>query len=111
MTGGDASAAAKSLIKVLFFIRRSSRISGGFSLTHRAERSAIFRGASCYDRTIANDNVLLSYLIQHRTSCPRCRLLAPQELRFHRFTNRQPQHTINPIALSKYPEAHAPCSM
>src|SRR5437588_2040138 len=75
MTGGDASAAAKSLIKVLFFIRRSSRISGGV-LGHspRGKIGDFPRGASCCDRTTANDNVFLSYLIQHRTSCPRCRL-------------------------------------
>src|SRR5207302_9250823 len=75
MTGGDASAAAKSLIKVLFFIRRSSRISGGV-LGHspRGKIGDFPRGASCCDRTTANDYVFLSYLIQHRTSCPRCRL-------------------------------------
>ena len=42
---------------------------------------------------------------------PRSRLRAWQELRFHRLTNKQPQRTINPIALSKYAAAHAPCSM
>ena len=39
-------------------------------------------------------------------SLPRSRLLAGRNSVFHRLTNKQPQHTINPIALSKYPAAH-----